>query len=432
VLKHQPLPRSLDDPSLKNDKKRFNEGSVNEIVGVKIPSEILTWDEAHAHALANQTILDEDRFVQLVAILSSSFDLSNYSEFFEKIEETVVIRHNMKRKPLNMNSALSVKSVLDGTLIPRALKDGDTELSIKLRRLGTTIVDPNVGVNLVRNLDFYKLKDEFCSNAQSMNNLIFTRHLHCPGDRLKLSAESQKCQVHDINFMTEKAEVKEAEVDSFDRSNFIPLDFVEENPPNGVLAHVKPLLASVTQAAMVSLALVSSLSSYFATEAKRITSSYTALPANIQMLLESKYPDLEKIPTSLVQSLLGKDLSAASAIIHSKKEETVKPKKTEAEVGSGVLNEILERLKQLETKPKAAPSKAPKQGNRHGYPTSFTAKQDERLFKSFGTYKQFLNLKKTEKLKGKLDLMKLANFFKGGVKTSKKTSAEIVKACSLN
>jgi hypothetical protein len=205
---------------------------------------------------------------------------------------------------------------------------------------------------------------------------------------------------------------------SLRRENWVPESY-GTRVPERIIAQVKPRITGITQRLLTTGGLIQSLVSYLTTKAKLITPAFVTLAASVQAFLLSRYNDPDKIPSDLIRRVSGKSVEEAADIIFSK--QAPAKKKAAEKKGSEKQNSN-------------PPPKTPKKGGDASSYKGFTTKQQKRLYGSFGgDFKMFLKLKKKHKLKGNLDLMKVANFFEGGKpKFGGKSPEDIGKICQKN
>lgn len=388
----------------------------------------------HQQSLNNQSLLSEEEFLLMVPNLLESeaegwlqIDPAHY---LESVKCRVGTRVSFSKKNCNFNEALSVQAICQKTVVPSLIKDGKMTEVNYIRQLSGQVVDNSSGVSLYRDIESFKLKDEFCVNFAEYNNLFFTCALHCDSleDPLPLEPRRGRCQLHSLGMASGNHPIH------VEKEDWIPLDYCSHGVVPNLLAQKKPLLSGLTQALLTASKLPVSLASYLVSEAVRVASPYTSLIPAVQATLLAKFGSGPQIPSSLVSKLVGKDFSEASAIIHSRREEVPSgaPKREESKI-----DELLRLLKGRGPSSGPSPGRSPSPGGESrkflGYNVK-TEKQAKRLSKAFGgDFRSFLRLKKKDKLKGKLDLLKLCNFYEDGKqKFGKKTLKEVIKTCSIN
>lgn len=423
------------------DKERQKGGMSNTEAKTDVSSEE-QWRAYYAKAVSAQRELDEECFVLHVPqLLSRKWDgwkrIDPKGLFWEEVDETVYVQVKFGNRARNMNEALSIQSIIENLCVPSLQKDGKQDGVNYLRQFSASVVDSSVGCTIARKVTGTKLRSNFALNPAELDNLFYTLQLHCGAGESELELRPQKarCQLHSLGM---DDAVNEHHVV---REDWIPLDYAVHGPPSSILAHLKPLLSGATQVLLTSARYCASLAGYLVSEARRVATPYTSLIAPVQQVLLAQYGTPDKIPDKLVNSLVGKDFTAASAIIFQRKEEVPTESKKEVETDKSIEIEILNRIKKLEQSNWKSPKAPAKEGqgkkpkgklSRSGY-ADVTPAQEKLLVAAFGDYKDFLRLKKRDKLKGRMDLLKLANFYQGGKqKFGKKTLDYVVKKCSLN
>jgi len=192
---------------------------------------------------------------------------------------------------------------------------------------------------------------------------------------------------------------------------------------------MKPVLCGATAAALQVGSLTASLMNYFTSKAVLIAASFTTLHPSIQSFLISKFKKASSVPTTLIAKLIGLDVNVAAELIFSKTPQpNVIPNGGTASSKSNASTGGKTGSKQ---KPTAASTKTAGNGS---FPyQGFTDPQAVRLTKAYGgDFKEFLKIKAKFKFKGKIDLLKLANYFKDGKPSFGKLSATAVAEKCLN
>jgi len=327
-------------------------------------------------------------------------------EPFVKTEEKVHRRIKIGSDNYTQNLSKGLSSVIRNIVLPELKHDGKLKEMAFYERIDALATDNSCGVNVSREIDLISIHEKYIERYDEYVNLLMTVAL-CSGrvsyeKTWTMRGTSTSCLGHDSD--EEYSVLKES---------WIPAEYGKKTP-SSVLTQVKPLINGLTQFALSSGRLDAIVKRYLCQKAVMIAPTFTTLSQNVQSFLISRFKDASKVPLSVIARVTGKTDEEAAEAIFSMKDSIPKNQKSQ-------------------NKSEVSPS-APNVTQQPNLFQSGTPAQKKRLTEAFGgDFKHFLKMKRRLGLKGKLDLMKLSNYFdKGKFKPGKKSTAEICKVCSLN
>jgi len=322
-------------------------------------------------------------------------------------------------------TAKAASEIIKSSIIPELIKDGKTAEVAYYERLSKIVVDDSCGVLRHDDIDMHIFQKEYVSDYPTYINLTFTTEIHCGFGNYDKVYEQRRCSLHGIGAEDQKSRY-------LVRQSWIPAEFGKKIPGN-VLSQVKPIVMGLTKGLLETAKLSASFSSYLTSTAVMITPSFTTLSPEIQRMLLTKYKEASKCPGTLVHKLVGKTIEEGAKIIFSPDaimntskplssitQSVIKANSLPPEGKSGDKPKKSKKKKSdKESPPKADKAKSKKTDSPVDSPLAyfdeFTPKQKALFTKSFGgDFNMFRKLKRKHGLNGKLDLLKLANFFKDG------------------
>lgn len=319
---------------------------------------------------------------------------------FDVVDETIHRRIKVGSDSYTQNLSKGLSSVIKNIVLPDLKVDGNFRDMAFYERLDLLANDSSCGVSVEQTINVVLIKEKYIDNYDQYINLIITLEL-CSG---RVSYEKEWVQRNtSIGCLGHHS----TESRSVMKENWIPALYGKK-VPGSVLTQVKPLICGITELYLSTGKLSEVVKRYLCQKAVMIAPTFTTLSSAVQSFLLSRYKDASKVPLSLIQKVTGKsDEEAAGLIFVSKSQQVVQEKR--------------------------AATPPTEEGSQNLF-ASGSAKQKKTLKESFGGgFKEFLKLKRKHGLKGKLDLIKLANYFDKGVfKPGKKSTAAICKSCSLN
>lgn len=378
---------------------------------------------AFSFGVRSNVFLTENRFLELAPGLCdrgfagfAALDKTNLPYFCEGLVQSVDVFVPIGREDTGHGLAKGAHAIISNSTVPLLIKDGKLATVGAYQRLAEMVIDPSCGVTRRKKLDGVFLKREYLPEPEVYFNLAFTAMIHCNLAPLKdKRLVKGSCMVHRVGQLSDCD-------DAVYHPNWVPLSYGVKMP-QGVLTAEKPILTGITASLLQANKLASSVATYLTSKARLIAPSFSTLHASVQSFLLAKFKDAASIPANLIARVVGKTVEEAANIIFSKSEAVIKPPPVDGKKNSN---------------PTPAPAAAakvnpkPKVSKVVPFAKSFSAKQIKVLTASFGGgFDCFLKLQKEHHLGGKLDLMKLTNYFKDGKPNfGKLTNLEISAKCA--
>jgi len=365
-----------------------------------------------------ENFLDFDRFLQF----SFSYTRNSF-EGLKKLDKDVVdknlfvsVEETIHRWVPAGNSAYAthtgkaIKSIIDNCVIPELKKEGKISEIPFYDSISSLSNETSCGFNRSTSITVLIPKDEFLSRKESYHNLIYTCAIHCGrGHIYDKVARKRHCPGHRLGRLNDGKH----DLPGVCRENWIPIDYGRQLPGN-VLAEVKPIITSTTSVRLRAGQLAASFTAYLTAKSVMINPSYTSLSEAVQSFLIAKYKDASKIPSSLIQKLIGLSFEdAAKVVFETKATKSVPDGKKDQTPGSGKSSkgDLMSKYSKNAQKSIRA---------------AFGCKENKDV------YSKFMKLKAKHKLKGNLNLEKLSKYFKDGKPEFGKKSAKEISSSCLN
>jgi hypothetical protein len=337
-------------------------------------------------------------------------------DLFDEVDEVVHRWVRVGSDGTGISVAKGIKSIIDSQITTEYTESGSSVLMSKHNQVKALITDPSCGFTRTSVIKGVLLKSEFVQDYGTYHNLYYSTAIHCHGLNASCvkTYERRKCQYHGIGPLDGTSGDDQH---SCVRQPWIPASY-GIRIPGGLVSAMKPILCGPSQAALQVGSLCKSLIGYLTSKAVLIAASFTTLHPSVQQFLLAKYKNPTSVPTTIVAKLVGKDINESAEIIFKvgQADSTCSTTKGFQPNGGG-------------SKPKK--TKTPSSDSKEFPYQGFTDNQVKQLTSAFGgDFKVFLAVKSKHKLTGKLDLLKLSNFFKAGKpKYGKLTRDEVIAKC---
>jgi hypothetical protein len=370
-----------------------------------------------------ELFLTKDRFLGIIPYYcKDNFHLLRKisPDLFDEVDEVVHRWVRVGSDDTGLSVAKGIGSIIDSQVAKELTESGSNVLMSKHNRLKELVIDTTCGFTRTSVIKGVLLKSEYVQDYGTYHNLYYSTAIHCFG--LNASCvkiyERRKCQFHGVGPLDGTSG---EEQHSCVRQPWVPSNYGLRTP-GGLVSAMKPILCGPSLAALQVGTLCKSLISYLTSKAVLIAASFTTLHPAVQQFLISKYSKISSVPTTMISKLVGKSIKDAAELIFSAGQVDPTGGNTKGKPSGGGGSDKGANPKKSKTPP-AGQGKFPYQG--------FTDNQVKVLTSSFGgDFKVFLALKKKHKLTGKLNLMKLSNFFKNGKpKFGKMTRDEVIAKC---
>jgi len=394
-----------------------------EVAGTSVTIED-SMDDAVVHSIGLRAdiFLTENYFLGICpGLLDDDFKglekvLGSKPYFCENVSQEVQTFVSIGREDTGHGMARGVNAIISNSTIPTLTREGKLSQIGCYQRLAEAVSDPTCGVTRKTVINGVYLKKDFIVEPEVYYNLLYTCWIHCgfPAFQGKELVKG-KCMVHRVG----SVDAGDGHDEAVFKPNWIPVSYGLKTP-QGVLTAEKPILAGCTSVLLQGSKLVSSLASYLTSKARLIAPTFSTLHASVQAFLLAQFHDASKVPLNIISRVVGKTPEEAATIIFSKA--PANPVTTQTPVVKSV---------STSSGVNAAGGAAPRKKKDVPYSSTYSKKQIKVMTSAFGgDFSCFLKIQKEHRLGGKLDLVKLANYFKeGNPNFGKLTLKQVVDKC---